>query len=394
VLRVEHGDTPGTLYRRTRSPFLWLRYTIHGAEQRESSRTADIATAEKMLRRRLAEVEADAEGLRPFVGAVQHRVRVKVLLDALVADYELRGVRSLPQVKAHLIPIRKAFDRMKAEAVTAPVVDRWIQARLRTRKAAQTVIGGEQAAQQQCVKPATINREIQLLGQALRMAVKNRQLASAPQLRKLPERNVRIGFLDRADFEAVEQQLPDHLKDVARFAYHSAWRKGEVTSLLWSDVSLAEGVIRLREEESKNEDPRLLPLEGELREIIQRRHAARTVVLDGQLRVIGLVFHRDGRPLVDFRKAWATACKAAGRPRQLFHDLRRSGVRNLVRAGVDPAVAMKISGHKTRSVFDRYNIVDERDLRAAVSKTDTFLKAQSTERTVIPLRAAAGREGA
>jgi hypothetical protein len=134
VLRVTQGETTGTVYRRPRSPHLWIRYMAHGKKQRESANTAGVEKAERLLRKRLSEIEADAEGLRPFVGAVQHRVRVKVLLDALIADYELREVRSLRQVRAHLAPIRKAFDRVKAEAITAPLVDRYIQARLRTRR--------------------------------------------------------------------------------------------------------------------------------------------------------------------------------------------------------------------------------------------------------------------
>jgi site-specific recombinase XerD len=121
---------------------------------------------------------------------------------------------------------------------------------------------------------------------------------------------------------------------------------------------------------TKNEQGRTLPFAAHL--ALGRLIAAqmdRTHALQRQeQRVILWVFHREGGPLCDFRKVWKDACKEAGCPGHIVHDLRRTAVRNLVRAGVSERVAMELTGHRTRSVFDRYDIVTEADLTEAVKK--------------------------
>jgi hypothetical protein len=168
----------------------------------------------------------------------------------------------------------------------------------------------------------------------------------------------------------------------------------------------------------KNRRPHKLVLEGELAEIIKRRKAGREYKAPSGPGTSMYVFHRNGKRISDPRRAWARACYDAGLPceivykkdfkgkpvlhkrgphkgepviekilsKMIFHDLRRSGVRNMVRGGVHETVAMAISGHRTRSIFDRYNITSDDDLRQAVKQTLEYVKAQPAERKVVAFR--------
>jgi integrase len=289
-----------------------------------------------------------------FIEPKEKRVTVDDLLDALAADYQLRGGKRHVQFQSHLKPIRSAFGHLRAVDVTETTIDRYMKQRLEEGK-----------------KPATVNRETQLLGQAFRLGHERRFVQRIPHIRHLPERNARQGFFEQDEFEQVVKYLPDYLNDIAHFAYLSGWRKGEIAQLQWVDVDRQARVIRLCPASSKTHEGRVLALHGELWDLIERRREVRGT--------IPWVFHRQGFQfqISDFKKAWRTACKKAGVPGKLFHDLRRTAVRNMMRAGVPERVAMAISGHKTRSIFDRYNIVNEDDLRDAMSKTETYLKNSS-----------------
>ena len=214
-----------------------------------------------------------------------------------------------------------------------------------------------------------------------------------PILSRLPENNIRRRFFERAEFDAVVAHLPEYLQDAARFAFYTAWRKGDVRNLKWADIDTRAMTLVLPM--TKNGDGRSLALPDELVEIVKRREIARLITTPADdVRVVDHVFHRNGQPLGDFRKAWRRACidaglfhiekgaegKAIKMHDRIFHDLRRTGVRNLRRAGVDETVAMRISGHKTASVFRRYNITDEDDLRQAMKATVEYVATLPTSR--------------
>lgn len=390
------GD--GRIYARKGSAFLWCAYFLRGKEYRESTGTADREKAAKFLKRRLKEVGADQIGKGTFVGPQQERMKVSKLLDALEDDYKLRHKDS-PQFKSRLKHIRSYFGAWRAMEVTAEAVDRYIVERQEARTAS-----------------ATINRHTQLLAQAFRLAIERKHLSTAPQIRHLSEKgNERQGFFTGPDFHAVMDKLPAYLRDFIQFGYLTGWRKGEIASLRWDDV---EGdVIRLRAENAKNGQARTVTLSGDLANLIERRKAQRKVETKTGVMLSAHVFHKKGQSVGDFRKAWATACVAADLGKfvcircnqpvdghtcqacksearyfgRIFHDFRRTAVRNMVRAGVSERVAMTISGHKTRSIFDRYNIVNEADLRDAMQRTENFLREggkQAGRTAVVQMRAA------
>lgn len=140
------------------------------------------------------------------------------------------------------------------------------------------------------------------------------------------------------------------------FGYNSGWRKGEILTLRWDDLDFDGAVIRLRAAESKNKEPRLLPLSDPLREVLERRWNDRRPTCP-------FVFHRNGKQFKRFDGPWKAACKAAGLEERRFHDLRRTVARNLIRSAVPRSTARRITGHKTESVLERYNITVEDDLR-------------------------------
>jgi integrase len=187
----------------------------------------------------------------------------------------------------------------------------------------------------------------------------------------LRESAPRQGFLEHPDFEKLMQHLPKHLKGPVLFGYRSGWRLGEVRGLRWSYVDRAKGIVTLPVGSTKNGAGRTLYLDDELRAMIESLWEARKD--SGRLTPWVFLNAAATGQLGSFRKAWATACGKAGIGDKLFHDLRRTACRNMVRAGIPERVAMMVSGHKTRSIFDRYNVVSESDLRAAAEKQAGYL---------------------
>ena len=160
--------------------------------------------------------------------------------------------------------------------------------------------------------------------------------------------------------------MPEHLQGLVTFGYKTGWRLGEITGLTWDRIDLGQGIVRLEAGETKNDEARTVYVDEELKAVLSAQFVNRQLGCP-------YVFHRQGKRINRFDKSWTTALRAARLKGTIFHDLRRTAVRNMVRAGIPERVAMTISGHKTRSVFDRYNIVNDEDLRLAAAKLENYL---------------------
>ena len=234
------------------------------------------------------------------------------------------------------------------------------------------------------------------------LAVKGRNLRSVPYFPMLKEAPHRQGFLEYADFTKLRAALPEYVRPVFTLAYFSGMRLGEVLGLRWANVSFLDREIRLEAGTTKNGDARSIPLTSELFEMLK---IERTKNPDAEF-----VFTREGQKIGSFYKAWRRACVAVGKARWepvigedgqpvaipgrkgkvklhyvglIFHDLRRSGIRNLVRAGVPEKVCMNISGHRQRQVFDNYNITSGKDLKLAVEKLEAYLGTKSDDNRAV-----------
>jgi hypothetical protein len=218
----------GRIFERKGSAALWCAYYLRGKEYPESTRTADSDKAAKYLRRRLREIGADEIGAKQFIEPQSERIRVSCgmmspeqrkancdcLCCTLERDFRLRDKGS-PQNLSNLKRVREDFAMQRAACLTAEQIDRYIERRIAEGSA-----------------PSSSNRVTQLLGQSFSLAVRQKRLSGAPFIRHLSEAgNVRQGFFGEADFQRVVDNLPEYLKDFARFAYLTGMRKGEIASL-------------------------------------------------------------------------------------------------------------------------------------------------------------------
>lgn len=368
---ARHIRGTGRVFRRPRSPYYWIAYYHRGTEQRESTGLTDRAKAEKLLRERTR-----TAGTPNFTGASEYRVTFAQLAERYLRDYRVNGRRSLDDAERIVKRLGEHFGADRALDITTGRIEAYTDQRLAAGAA-----------------KATVNRVLAALRRMFSLALKSKdrdtRLTSRPHIPMLDESdNVREGFFEPEDFEAVRAHLPADVADAAAFAYYSGWRRGEVLSLEWRDVRLETrdgvvvgGTIQLRRARSKNKRGRVLVLRADLLEVLAHRAAVR------RLDCVH-VFHRAGRPLRDFRTTWRKACEAAGLPGRLFHDMRRSAIRNMVRAGVPENIAMQVSGHKTRSTFDRYDITSEKDIADAMDLSAAYVarrRAESTPRVVARL---------
>jgi integrase len=347
----------GLVYLRGKT--FWIRYWHKGTEIRESAKTDDERTARRILKSRLDDLAAERKGFRKFATPAMKKVTVHDLLESLKADFMQRGKTS-SQNGSTIKLADEAFGHIRAMELSPDHVNHFIADKLADGYA-----------------NASINRITGVIGQAFQLAVREQRISHAPYIKHLPEDNARQGFVAADAFEHVRENLPADLRDFAQFAFSTGWRRGEISSLDWSNLQDNDTMIRLRPDQAKNKNGRSVPVTGKLVDIIKRRREARTFEANGVTKMSGLLFHRgDGQEIIEFRKSWATACKKAGRPGLLFHDLRRSAVTAMVNGKVPQLVAMQISGHKTASMFKRYAIQVEDEMRDAMAATERYHEAQ------------------
>jgi integrase len=359
-----------------RGQIWWIRYYKNGRRHEESAGSTKESDAKSLLRLREGDIERGV-AITPKVG----RIRFDEAVKDVINDYRTNRKRSLDDVERrierHLKPF---FGNRRMASITTADIREYIDSRQKEttivrRAFTFTARDGtprqvpEQRRTITGVSNAEINRELTALKRMFNLAIQAGKLLQKPHIPLLKEDNVRVGFFERDQFLAVLAHLPEPVRPAASFAYLTGWRiDSEVLSLEWRQVDFGAGEVRLDPGKTKNGEGRTFPMTRELREVLEQQRAI-TENHQRQFKVVcPRVFHRSGRPIKSFRVAFRSACVEAGCPGRVLHDFRRTAVRNLVRAGIPERVAMQMTGHKTRSVFERYNIVSAGDLREAARR--------------------------
>lgn len=356
------GD--GMLYRR--GNIWWMGYyDANGRSVRESTkfRREDWDKAEKLLRKRLAQKDANL---------LPDKKAEKILVSALADSYLLR-YRTMATPDRNADGPDAEFLREKAERLIKGTEHRWNKhlepffGNMRAAKVTTDSLNRYVATRQaEEAGNGTVNRELAMLHKIFSLALKHDppKVSRVPGFpEKLPEPPPHTGFVEDAEYKRLCEKCSEPwMRPFLAVAYTFGFRKGEMLNMRVRQVNLAERTIRLGYGTTKNKQPRLIVMTEEVHRLLSE-------CVNGKS-PDDYVFTRSGRRILDFREGWAKLTDAAGLPGLLVHDFRRSAVRNMVRRGVTEDVAMKISGHRTRAIFSRYNITSEADLADAALKIE------------------------
>jgi len=330
----------GRVYKR--GEIWWIQYYGHGLLYRESTKSALKSVATSRLRLREGEV---GQGKLPALKA--ERTTFDELAALYLQDYTINGRKTLQRAQELAARLREAFGRFRACHITSDQIHGYI-----VRRQSEGLASG------------TINRELAALTRMFRLAARQTPplVSTMPHIPHLKEHNVRQGFFTEEEYTLLRAALPDHLKVPFILGYWTGMRMGEVLRLRWEQMDLSEGLLRLEPGTTKSECGRLIPLPAEVC-VVLRQWKDQT---SRRYPTSPWVCHYRGERLARIqKKLWDKICQRVGLTDKLFHDLRRTAIRNMVRRGISERIAMEISGHRTRSVFDRYDIVSEADIHEA-----------------------------
>jgi integrase len=218
----------------------------------------------------------------------------------------------------------------------------------------------------------TLNRELALLRRGFNLLRIKKQISKGPRISLLAENNVRQGFIEVCEYREILKHVPEYLRPLITFLYITGWRQSEALNLTWNMVDFNRRQVRLPQGYTKNNKPRIFPFDDEIEGSLKRLWNEK----EQRKIAIPYVFLNKNKtgPVLDFRGSWDSACDDAKIGKRLIHDMRRSAVRNMVENGVSEKVAMELSGHLTRTVFENYHIVSTDDLVKAVEKVSVARK--------------------
>ena len=351
----------------------WMKYYRQGRPFYESTETEVKAEARRKLKEREGQV---AQGLHQ--GPQVERTRFEDLVEGIRQDYAMNERKSSRRMEDYITHLMTSFSHMRASAITTDKIKTYITNR-----------------QKEGAANGTINREMGALKRMFRLALQHTppKVVRAPHIPMLEERNIRSGFFEHEDFLALRGVLPDYAQVAATLAYYSGMRTGEVFSLKWTQVNWSAGKLSLRAQDTKTETPRVLYITGDLLRVLMVWKQR----CDQKWPQCPWICHRGGIRLESLKHSWRKACERVGLGKmvevegtkekvwvgKIPHDFRRTAVRNMVRAGVPEKIAMAISGHKTRSVFDRYNIVNEADLEQAAQSMTAYFERERAKMVTV-----------